>query len=44
MMSGPVPVASATVSFWLMSPEDVTTGLTVTLGRTFLYASISSFT
>src|SRR5512137_149787 len=44
MMSGPVPVASATVSFWLMSPEDVTTGLMVTFGRTFLYASINSFT
>ena len=36
MMSGPVPVASATVIFWLMSAEDVMVGLTVTLGRTFL--------
>ncbi len=36
MMSGPVPVASATVSFWFMSVEDATVGLMVTLGRTFL--------
>ena len=36
MMSGPVPVASATVIFWLMSADDVTVGLIVTLGCTFL--------
>ena len=36
MMSGPVPAASETVSFWFRSVEEATVGLTVTFGRTFL--------
>ena len=36
MMSGPVPAASATVSFWFMSVDEAMVGLTVTLGWSFL--------